>query len=304
MPLLTYASPGWFPFLSATNFTQLECSTERLVTPSLAASHPPLYLCFSLRFLYFPYDPPLTHFTLFFYEHAICLPTSFTISGLARLGVKPRLCISSWIAFVSPHPLMLSFTCSREALFACLPVLLGICFPSQWSPPFPLHALALIPLYLTKVRLSPILTLFSLMIWCFGQTALFLFLLATTAPAYLPTALSVALRPLFFFSAGPVCFSVFLFSRPSFSAEACAILHALYWSWQHHEVCHFSSLLLLSNSCSVLATLSSPQSFLLSQILWQIWQELSSLSYCSIRLQWVPGHLFFLGNDTADELAR
>ena len=50
--------------------------------------------------------------------------------------------------------------------------------------------------------------------------------------------------------------------------------------------------------------LSSPPSFLLSQILWQIRQELSSLSSCSIRLQWVPGHSFLPGNDVADELAR
>ena len=35
------------------------------------------------------------------------------------------------------------------------------------------------------------------MMWYFGQTALFLFLLARAAPAYLPTALSVSLRPLF-----------------------------------------------------------------------------------------------------------
>ena len=35
------------------------------------------------------------------------------------------------------------------------------------------------------------------MILCFGQTALFLFLLATAAPAFLSTTLSVALRPLF-----------------------------------------------------------------------------------------------------------
>ena len=35
------------------------------------------------------------------------------------------------------------------------------------------------------------------MIWYSGQTALFLFLLAKAAPAFLPTALSVGLRPLF-----------------------------------------------------------------------------------------------------------
>ena len=35
------------------------------------------------------------------------------------------------------------------------------------------------------------------MIWCSALTALFLFLLARAAPAYLPAALSVALRPLF-----------------------------------------------------------------------------------------------------------
>ena len=98
------------------------------------------------------------------------------------------------------------------------------------------------------------------------------------------------------FSAGPVC--------SSFSAEDCAILHALGWSRQHQQVYHFSSLLLLSGYRSVLTTLSFPPSFLLSQTLWQIWQELSSLSSCSIRLQRVPGHSFLPGNDAADKLAR
>ena len=53
-----------------------------------------------------------------------------------------------------------------------------------------------------------------------------------------------------------------------------------------------------------LATLSSPPSFLLPQSLWQIWQELSSLFSCYIKLQWVPGHSFLPKNDEGDELAR
>ena len=88
------------------------------------------------------------------------------------------------------------FVLGRLLLLA-LRFLLGICLRSRWSPPFPLHVPALILLSLAKVRLSPTLTLSPLMIWCSGQTALFLFHLARAAPAFLPTALSVALRPLF-----------------------------------------------------------------------------------------------------------
>ena len=40
-----------------------------------------------------------------------------------------------------------------------------------------------------------------------------------------------------------------------FSAEACAILHALCWSRQHQQVCYFFSLLLLSDSRSVLSSI-------------------------------------------------
>ena len=98
------------------------------------------------------------------------------------------------------HPLIRScfllLLLGRLFLLA-LPLLLGICLLSPWSPPFPRHALAPIPLFLAKVWLSPTLTLSPLMIWYSGLTALFLFLLARAALAYLPTALSVAMRLLF-----------------------------------------------------------------------------------------------------------
>ena len=147
--LLTYASPGWSSFLSATDITKLERlhrAASRAITGCLSFSPIPLLLSeASLPLL----RVTLTHFTLLSYDRALRLPTTFPISGLARLGVKPRLCRSSWRAFASTHPLMLPSNSSREALLVCLPFLLGICFSSRWSPPFPLHALALIPLSLS-----------------------------------------------------------------------------------------------------------------------------------------------------------
>ena len=128
------------------------------------------------------------------------------------------------------------------------------------------------------------------MIWCFGQTALFL--LARAAPAFLPTAFSVALRPLF-----PFRQAQYAHAFPLKPAPFCT-LFAGFGSTNK------SINSLLFDSRFVLAALSSPPFFLLSQTLWQIWQELSSLSSCSIRLQSVPGHLFLPGNDAADELAR
>ena len=197
--LLTYASPGWFPFLSATNITKwerLHRAASRAITGCLSSSPIPLLLTeASLP----PLRVVLTHFTLLSHERAVRLPTSFSISGLARLGVKPRLCRSSWGAFASTHSLMLPSTCSRKALVACPSF-------SPWNlPSFTVESTLFTPcsrsdaLSLAKVRLSLTLTLSPLLIWCFGQTAPFLFLLARAALAFLPTALSVALRPLFRF---------------------------------------------------------------------------------------------------------
>ena len=62
--LLTYATPRWFPFLSATNFTKLERLHQvasRAITGCLSTSPIPLLL--SEAFLP-PLQVTLTHFTL------------------------------------------------------------------------------------------------------------------------------------------------------------------------------------------------------------------------------------------------
>ena len=126
------------------------------------------------------------------------------------------------------------------------------------------------------------------MIWCSGQTALFLFVSVRATAAFLPTALSVALRPLFpfrqaqyvqVFPLKPAAFCTLFAGLGSTNKSAISLLFSYYLT----------------------LVLSSPPSFLLSQTLWQILQEMSSLSSCSIKLQWVP---FLSGNDAADELAR
>ncbi len=242
-----------------------------------------------------PLRVTLTQFTLFSYERALRLPTFFPISVLTRLGVKPRLCRLSWRAFASTHPLMLPSTCSREALVACPP------FPPWNLPSFTVESTLSTPCSRSDpphsrqgAALAHLDSLppHDLVLWTDGSVP---FPFGKGGSGVLANCSLCGTEATLSFSAGPVC--------SSFSAEACAILHALCWPRQHHKVCHFSSLLLLSDSRSVLASLSSPPPFLLSQTLWQIWQELSTLS-CSIRLQWVPGHSFLPGNDTADELAR
>ena len=284
--LFTYASPGWFPFLSTTNITKLERlhqAASCTITDCLLSSPFPFFLPeASLP----PLRVTLTHFALLSYERAFCLPNSFFLSGLARLGVKPRLCRSSWRAFASTHPLMLPSTSLREALLACpacppwnLP---SFIVESTFSSPCSRSDL---PLSRQGVALAHLdsLSLLDLVLWTDGSVP---FPFGKGSSGVFVNCSLCGTEATLSILAGPVC--------SSFSAKACIILHALCWSRQHQQVCHFSSLLLLSDSRSVLTTLSCPPSFLLSQTLWQIWQELSSLS-CSILLRWVPDTRFSQG---------
>ena len=257
-PLFTYASPGWFPFLSATNFTKLERlhrAASRAITGCLSSSPIPLLLTeASLP----PLRVTLTHFTLSSYDRALRLPTSFSISGLARLGVKPRLCRSSWGAFASTHPLMLPSTSSKEALLAC-PY-----FPPWNLPSFTVESTLSSPYSRSDLPLTrqgaalahlDYLPPHDLVFWTDGSVP---YPFGKGGSGVFAICFLCGTEAALSFSAGPVC--------SSFSTEAYAILHALCWSRQHQQVCHFSFLLLLSESLSVLA-LSSPPSFLSSKTL-------------------------------------
>ena len=179
--------------------------------------------------------PPLrvtrTHFTLLSYERALRFPTSFLISGLARLGVKPRLCRSSWRAFASTHPLMLPSICSREALLAC-PL-----FPLWNLPSFTVESTLSSscsrsdpPLFHQGAALAHLDSLppHDLVLWIDGS-----FPFGKGGSGVVAICSLCGTEATLSFSAGPVC--------SSFCAEACTILHALCWSQQHQQVCHFSS---------------------------------------------------------------
>ena len=193
------------------------------------------------------------------YERALRLPTSFPISGLARLGVRPRLCRSSWRALASTHPLMLFSTCSREALLALAPCppwnLPSFTVESTLSSPCSRSDPPLSRQGAVLAHLDP-LPLRDLVLWTDGSAP---FPFDKGGSGVLVNCSLCGTEATLSFSAGPVC--------SSFSAEACAIRHALCWSRQHQQVCHFSSLLF--SSCLTLV-LSSPPSFLLSQTVWQI----------------------------------
>ena len=177
-------------------------------------------------------------------------------------------------------------------LFLCaLPFLLGICPPSPWSPPFPLHALAVIPLSCQGAAHLDSLLPHDLVLWTDGFVP---FPFGKRGSGVLANCSLCGTEDTLSFLAGPVCSSLLL--KP---APFCTLFADL-GSANKSAI----SLLLLSDSRSVLATLSSPPSILLSQTLWQMWQELSSLFSCSIRLQWIPEHSFLAENKAADELAR
>ena len=106
-PILTYASPGWFPFSSPTHITSLERmhrSSCRLITGCLSST--PIPLLHIEAFLP-PLRVTLTHQSLSFFKQALQLPSTFPLASLANSNPPIRLKKSSWRFFSRSHNLTL-----------------------------------------------------------------------------------------------------------------------------------------------------------------------------------------------------
>ena len=193
-----------------------------------------------------PLRVTLTHFTLSSYERALRLPTFFSISDLARLGVKPSLCRSSWRAFESSHPLMVPFTSTREVFLCVLHFLWNLHSFTVESILSSLCSFSDLILYRQGAALTHLdsLSPHDLVLWTDGSVP---FPFDKGGSGVLANCSLCGTEATLSFSAGSVC--------SNFSAEACAILQALCWSRQHQQACHFSSLLLLSDSRFVLSSI-------------------------------------------------
>ena len=126
-PILTYASPGWFPFSSPTHITSVERmhrSSCRVITGCLSSTPIPLL---HIEALLPPLRVTLTHQSLSFFERALRLPPTFPIASLANSNPRTRLKKSSWRSSRS-HNLTPNLHLIREPLILCPP-------KPPWSAP-------------------------------------------------------------------------------------------------------------------------------------------------------------------------
>ena len=278
--MLTYASPGWFPFLCNTATNHLEVlhrAACRIITGCLSSTPSSLLL---LEAQLPPLKLTLEHQTLYSFERALRLPPDF--SSLYALAIKNVPCRlkkkPSWRSFCSSATKPLPSP--RESLITCPPFL-------PWSTTH-FTVYPFIPdctgsssarLQIASSRLSS-LPPSDIQVWTDGSVpSLFgpggAGVFATCSKCNTSHSLS--------FSSGPIA--------SSFTAETFALKQGLAWCTSHLMTCKFQSVLFLTDSQSALSILSSAPSYLLPESLWNVWSLASSLSNnTTLSFQWVPGH--------------
>ena len=294
--VLTYASPGWFPFLCNTAANHLEVlhrAACRVITDCLSPTPSSLLL---LEAQLPPLKLTLEHQTLYSFERALRLPPDF--SSLYALAIKNVPCRlkkkPSWRSSCSSATQPLPSP--RESLITCPP------FPPWSTTHFTVSPF--IPnrkgsstarLQIASSRLSS-LPSSDIQAWTDGSVpSLFgpggAGVYATCSKCNTSHSLS--------FSSGPIA--------SSFTAETFALKQGLAWCTSHLMTCKFQSVLFLTDSQSALSILYSAPSYLLPESLWNVWSLASSLSNnTTLSFQWVPGHGYagLPGNEKADFLAK
>ena len=120
-PILTYASPGWFPFSSPTHITSVERmhrSFCRVITGCLLSTPIPLL---HIEALLPPLRVTFTHQSLSFFEQALRLPSTIPLASLANSNPRTRFKKGSWRSFSRSHNLTPDLHLSREPLILCPP---------------------------------------------------------------------------------------------------------------------------------------------------------------------------------------
>ena len=175
-PLVAYASPGWFPFLSVIKITKLERfhrAASRAISGCFSAS--PIPVLISLRLFYLPYESPrlisLSHLMSRLFV-SLFLLSYFRFDQIWSETKTLQIILESFCVY--SHNSCFLLLPPGGLFLLVLSLLLGICLPSLWSSPFLFQAPTLISLSLAKVWLLLILTLSHFTIWYSGQTALFL----------------------------------------------------------------------------------------------------------------------------------
>ena len=119
-PILTYASPGWFPFSSPTHITSVERmhrSSCRVITGCLSSTPIPLL---HIEALLSPLSVTLTHQSLSFFERASRLPSTFPLASPANSN-PAHVKKGSWRSFSRSHNLTPNLHLTREPLILCPP---------------------------------------------------------------------------------------------------------------------------------------------------------------------------------------
>ena len=282
--MLTYASPGWFPFLcnTATNHLEVLHRAACRVISGYLSSIPSSLLLLEAQFP--PLKPTLEYQALSSFERAVRLPPDFpNLNALATRNVPCQLQKKPfWRSFCSSTTQPLPSP--RETPIMC--------------PPFP-------PWTATHFTVSPFIP------DCTGNNTARLQSASNRLSSPPPSDIQVwtdgCVPSLFGPGGDGVCItcskchtsnSLSFSTGPiasSFTAETFALKQGLYWCTNHLMTCKFQSVLFLTDSQSALSILSSAPSYLLPESLWNVWSRVWSLASSlsnntTLNFERVPGH--------------